>query len=88
VPPTTLVDIARGHVTANVTDAAFADVAVPVGAEIDGEGWTRNLDQPAFSRFLIWRSIQINVGGVSIEIAGRQHHNGSFTQLVLLYVVT
>jgi hypothetical protein len=59
-----LMDIARDYATGNVTDMGFPDVPVPVGAEVDGSGWMRNLDQPGFSRFLMWRSVETNVNDV------------------------
>jgi len=78
-----LLDYARKDAETNLTDLAYADVAVPPGASVDGEGWEQSV-HGEWSRPLIWRRFD-SAGGVGVDIDGRQKLGGSFTRQISLY---
>ncbi len=83
MPAETLLEFARDHIEARLTDIAYADVPIPPGNPSVGK-WEHNT-AGGWSRSLLWA--EYGEPEMSIDIDGTQQHDGTYTQLISVYLL-
>lgn len=81
-----LIEFAREYAQRNLTDAAYGDVPLPVGAKTDSESWCRDLQNGGYRRTLEWATYG-DRGEINVGIDGWQRTDGSFTRYICLWGV-
>ena len=83
MPAEMLLNFARDHIEARLTDIAYADVPIPPGDPSVGK-WELNT-AGGWSRSLLWA--EFGEPEMSIDIDGTQQHDGTYTRLISVYLI-